>query len=228
VNDSVDPRTGVHRVRKKKGGGRGMKFDAREGAATSSAQYDAAYSNEENGRDYRYNGEPEGSKLQYGYPPPYVFVSFNTSGHGHLYVTAIFDASHPAGYPIVTPHNIRYADEAGDEDIEPDATSLDGHDHSAQQPNHNWRAIWLNELAKLQHVTSAQDNAGADLEWYRMMVERVRSAFMAPPPHHTHGSFVSAQDQHSHQQNGAGGTHDAEAAEHSRVHGQDPITPALV
>lgn len=134
-----------------------------------------------------------------------------------------FDASHPAGYPIVAPHNIRYADEPGDEDVDHDANaSLDDHDPSNQQTNnHNWRAIWLNELAKLQHVTSAQDNAGADLEWYRMMVERVRAAFMVPPSHHTHASFVSAQDQ-----NGAGGIHDAES-----VHGQgtvDSAIPALV
>jgi forkhead box protein J2/3 len=49
--------------------------------------------------------------------------------------------------------------------------------------NPNWRNMWLNELAKLQHVTAAQEKNGADQEWYRIMVTRVRGAFMPPDPH---------------------------------------------
>ena len=48
--------------------------------------------------------------------------------------------------------------------------------------NPNWRNMWLNELAKLQHVTAAQEKAGADSDWYRIMVTRVRGAFMPPDP----------------------------------------------
>lgn len=50
--------------------------------------------------------------------------------------------------------------------------------------NPNWRNMWLNELAKLQHVTAAQEKNGADQEWYRIMVTRVRGAFMPPDPQH--------------------------------------------
>lgn len=42
--------------------------------------------------------------------------------------------------------------------------------------------MWLNELAKLQHVTAAQEKANADADWYRIMVTRVRGAFMPPDP----------------------------------------------
>ena len=50
--------------------------------------------------------------------------------------------------------------------------------------NPNWRNMWLNELTKLQHVTAAQEKSGADQEWYRIMVTRVRGAFMPPDPQH--------------------------------------------
>lgn len=46
--------------------------------------------------------------------------------------------------------------------------------------NPNWRNMWLNELAKLQHVTAAQEKNGATEDWYRIMVTRVRGAFMPP------------------------------------------------
>lgn len=44
----------------------------------------------------------------------------------------------------------------------------------------NWRAAWLNELAKLQHITAEQDKLQADPDWYREMLFRVRTAMMAP------------------------------------------------
>ena len=47
--------------------------------------------------------------------------------------------------------------------------------------NPMWRNMWLNEMSKLQHVTTEQEKTGGDLEWYRMMVTRVRAAFAMPP-----------------------------------------------
>ena len=44
----------------------------------------------------------------------------------------------------------------------------------------NWRAAWLNELAKLQHITAEQDKLQAEPDWYREMLFRVRTAMMAP------------------------------------------------
>ena len=45
--------------------------------------------------------------------------------------------------------------------------------------NVNWRTAWLNELAKLQHITAEQDKLQAEPEWYREMMFRVRTAMMA-------------------------------------------------
>lgn len=47
--------------------------------------------------------------------------------------------------------------------------------------NVNWHTAWLKELAQLQQLTEEQQKAGADQEWYRMMLFRVRSAMLAPP-----------------------------------------------
>jgi len=44
----------------------------------------------------------------------------------------------------------------------------------------NWRAAWLKEIGHLQQVTTEQEKAGADQEWYRMMLYRVRTALMMP------------------------------------------------
>lgn len=43
----------------------------------------------------------------------------------------------------------------------------------------NWRTAWLNELAKLQHITAEQDKLQAEAEWYREMLFRVRTAMLA-------------------------------------------------
>lgn len=47
--------------------------------------------------------------------------------------------------------------------------------------NINWKAAWLKEIGHLQQVTQEQEKAGADGEWYRMMLFRVRTALMPPP-----------------------------------------------
>lgn len=45
--------------------------------------------------------------------------------------------------------------------------------------NVNWRTAWVNELAKLQHITAEQDKLQAEPEWYREMLYRVRTAMLA-------------------------------------------------
>lgn len=45
--------------------------------------------------------------------------------------------------------------------------------------NVNWRTAWLNELAKLQHITAEQDKLNAEPEWYREMLFRVRTAMLS-------------------------------------------------
>jgi forkhead box protein J2/3 len=48
--------------------------------------------------------------------------------------------------------------------------------------NVNWRMAWMKEIGHLQQITAEQEKAGVDAEWYRMMLFRVRSALMPPPP----------------------------------------------
>lgn len=43
-----------------------------------------------------------------------------------------------------------------------------------------FRLTWIKELSSLQQLTAEQEKAGADEEWYRMMLLRVRSALLAP------------------------------------------------
>lgn len=44
----------------------------------------------------------------------------------------------------------------------------------------NWHALWRKELAQLQQATDEQEKSGADQEWYRTMLLRVRMGMFAP------------------------------------------------
>ncbi|KAI1783974.1 hypothetical protein LXA43DRAFT_902541 [Ganoderma leucocontextum] len=45
----------------------------------------------------------------------------------------------------------------------------------------NWRGQWQKDLAQLQEMTAEQESAGTDQDWYRHLVIRLRTAMMAPP-----------------------------------------------
>jgi len=127
VDDNVDPRTGVHRVRKRRGknsggggGGGGV------AAPSSSADADADY-------------HPPGDVPAEGYPEtirPYTF---------------------------------------GEEDFAPEVDE-------AGQPI--WRNMWVNELIRLRAWTAEHEKAGADPEWYKIMLMRIRHALhsLVPDP----------------------------------------------
>lgn len=54
-----------------------------------------------------------------------------------------------------------------------------------EQGNVDWHLAWLKELRDLQQLTTDQEKAGVDQEWYRQMLFRVRAALiMALPPDH--------------------------------------------
>ena len=46
--------------------------------------------------------------------------------------------------------------------------------------NVNWAMAWRKELQSLLTVTEQQDKAGADQEWYRQMLVKVRTGMMTP------------------------------------------------
>jgi forkhead box protein J2/3 len=60
---------------------------------------------------------------------------------------------------------------------------LDEHGHV------DWHLAWVKELENLQQLTTDQEKAGIDQEWYRQMLFRVRaSLMMALPPDHMGGA----------------------------------------
>ncbi|KAJ3996022.1 hypothetical protein F5050DRAFT_1572337 [Lentinula boryana] len=168
VNDNVDPRTGVHRVRKKKGP---------KGKTRSSEEPDVDYHPSESfepGTQFVPSPIPadaaDPSRPQFSpYPPPpcvsFSFVVLNILRH--LPLSYRFDPNFPMmgmRFPVVSAMPM-----PPDESFEVD-----------ENGNVDWRMAWLKEIGHLQQVTAEQEKAGADPEWYRMMLVRVRTALMPP------------------------------------------------
>ncbi|KAK0491226.1 hypothetical protein IW261DRAFT_1436471 [Armillaria novae-zelandiae] len=156
VNDSVDPRTGVHRVRKKKTKG------SKAGSGNKSDGGDGDYQPPSGFEDPNTYGTPpmpgpdnDGSPNR---APPAPFPPYPTP----------FDPNFPmmAGMRFPMPMPI-----SPDEGLEMD-----------EHGNINWHHAWLKEIGHLQQVTQEQEKAGADQEWFRMMLFKVRSALMPPMP----------------------------------------------
>ncbi|KAI0663324.1 hypothetical protein C8Q70DRAFT_907932 [Cubamyces menziesii] len=161
VNDNVDPRTGVHRVRKKKGKNANkhspplehQDVDYHPGAGQQ-APFDP---NAQYVPPHMPPGEA-GPSRQPPFPPPYPTMTSDPTFHRSPYS---FDPTFaPVMPPLFRPDEQFELDEHGQVD---------------------WRAQWRKELQQLQQLTDAQEKQGADMEWYRMMLFRVRSAMMAPP-----------------------------------------------
>ncbi|THH10081.1 hypothetical protein EW145_g1586 [Phellinidium pouzarii] len=140
VNDNVDPRTGVHRVRKKR-------------------------SHKSKGSPHhRLSDEPEMDYVPDEAAVPSGSAGFESAGFEQPPAPPAVMHADPVAqsqyvYTPVLPASAPEVDENG---------------------NVNWRTAWLNELAKLQHITGEQDKLQAEPEWYREMLFRVRTAMMAP------------------------------------------------
>ncbi|KAF8631221.1 hypothetical protein AX15_002552 [Amanita polypyramis BW_CC] len=167
VNDNVDPRTGVHRVRKKKN------KSTKQARSSEEADGDFHPSQQNNFADPNVPFVPPMSPDEAGpsrqqqqavpYPPPYPpppGIPYNFDPNFHMIAGMRFPPPIPGPLPI-----------SPDENFE-----LDEHG------NVNWRLAWLKEIGHLQQITAEQEKAGVDQEWYRMMLIRVRSALMPPPP----------------------------------------------
>lgn len=162
VNDNVDPRTGVHRVRKKKTKS-GKNKDVNNGNAPSVDE------------DIDYH-PPEQHEPQFPDPSaPFVPPPISPPGDAG---PSRQPPPYPPPYPVfdptfqMMPPGMRYPPYMfpPDEEFEVD-----------EHGNINWHTAWLKELAQLQQLTDEQQKAGADQEWYRMMLFRVRGAMIAPP-----------------------------------------------
>ncbi|KAH9977881.1 hypothetical protein BGW80DRAFT_1284660 [Lactifluus volemus] len=160
VNDNVDPRTGVHRVRKKKPKARrGQSRPAEE-----AEDYQQPVQQYESPGQY-VPGPPmdpndPGPSRPGPYPPPYP----------------PFD---PAAFPMMGPPPGMRFPVPPPPNVSIEEFELDEHG------NVDWHLAWVKELTALQQLTNDQEKAGVDLEWYRQMLFRVRAAFMMtlPPDH---------------------------------------------
>ncbi|KAF8592612.1 hypothetical protein K439DRAFT_1625953 [Ramaria rubella] len=182
VNDSVDPRTGVHRVRKK-----------RTKTNTSQQQQQQQHHHSQQEEDQTQSDQ----QMAMSFDPP-VELPFPLFGPNS---TQIPDEVMQAAMTKRSRGQSEYQDvEDGQYPMEGDPNLGYVEDHQLrpeidEQGNPNWRNIWHNELAKLKAFTLEQDKAGAVPDWYRMMVARVRGGLVpigpdgipVPPGHPHHG-----------------------------------------
>ncbi|KIY45896.1 hypothetical protein FISHEDRAFT_48353 [Fistulina hepatica ATCC 64428] len=158
VNDNVDPRTGVHRIRKKKGKGTRNTRGATEEAETE-----------------QYQPPPENFEEHVQYPPPPMPDNGETSRTPAPAQYPPFDPSFAAilpgmRFPIAGPILLP------DEQFDLDANG-----------NVDWHSAWLKEIDHLRALTEEHEKAGAETEWYRMMLFRVRGALLPAPPMNPEG-----------------------------------------
>lgn len=173
MNDNVDPRTGVHRIRKKKP--KSSKSAARiEEDEPVDVDYHPPETPFEDPAAQYSAGLPEtganrtpATVYPTPYAPPYV-----------VYIELIFQSQNNVvgmyrydyNYQMMPP-GMRFPPPL----MMPDEP-LDMDEHG----NVDWRAAWVKELSHLQNWTEQQQKANAEQEWYRMMLYRVRVSLMAP------------------------------------------------
>lgn len=190
VNDSIDPRTGVHRVRKKKSKG------SKTASAAAAAPYPAP--------TYDATAPPAevpnaGPSTQAAYPYALAYPEMTQ-----------YD---PSGYPIMPPipgaqqqmqihPDIQHAAEQHQQQPMPELPTLNAEGMPV------WKNIWHNELSKLWLITMHQDRAYAQAQaqaqaqangeaaegvepvdesvlqahegWYQLMAENLKRAFQQP------------------------------------------------
>ncbi|EPQ59392.1 hypothetical protein GLOTRDRAFT_55344 [Gloeophyllum trabeum ATCC 11539] len=166
VNDNVDPRTGVHRIRKKK------------------TKKSERHISEEQPQQQQ---PPNGTMPEFQPPPNAPF----DDPHGQFVQQPPMGPegagpSRPGPFPppyppfdpafaMMPPPGLHYPPPPPGLMRTEDSFELDEHG------NVDWHRTWVKELQHLQTVTSEQEKAGAEQDWYRMMLFRVRTALMAPP-----------------------------------------------
>ncbi|KAF5393768.1 hypothetical protein D9757_000263 [Collybiopsis confluens] len=170
VNDNVDPRTGVHRIRKKKGPkGKGRSSEEAEDKSDYPPDAFIEPSQQFVSPPMPTDASNPNQTPQYTFPPPPPF-----DPNFPLMASMRFPAM-PVGALPMSPDETFDLDENG---------------------NVDWRLAWLKEIGHLQQVTAEQEKAGADPDWYRMMLIRVRTALMTPMmnPEALHMASIAASN----------------------------------
>lgn len=172
VNDNVDPRTGVHRIRKKKG----------KGTSKGSPPLEVQDIDYHPGADQQPGFDPGN---QFVPPPPQM------GPPGEPGPSRPAAPPFPPPYPAYVLAALQHLADQGESDT---STSFDPAfappmllfrpDEQFELDEHgqvNWHAQWRKELVQLQQATEEQEKAGADQDWYRHMLFRLRTAMVAPP-----------------------------------------------
>ncbi|KAI0685425.1 hypothetical protein C8T65DRAFT_679374 [Cerioporus squamosus] len=151
VNDNVDPRTGVHRIRKKKG----------KPGSKGSPPLDSEDIDYHPGADQQPTFDPSAQFV----PPPQMPAEAGPSRQA---------PPPPPPPPFPGPYQFDPAFPGMIPFLRPDELEVD------DQGAINWHALWRKELSQLQQATEEQEKSGADQDWYRTMLLRVRMGMFAP------------------------------------------------
>ncbi|KAI0320698.1 hypothetical protein OF83DRAFT_1052614 [Amylostereum chailletii] len=176
VNDNVDPRTGVHRIRKKKPKGR------RKAGQSQQEEIEDFLSPEIEGIEGLEGQGPPPPPPPFDdpnapFPPPPMdpndpSVSRSPPGPpGPPFPPPHFPFDPP--FPMMPPQGMRFPPPMPPplpEDLEVD-----------ENGQVDWHLAWVKELQQLQEVTSEHEKAGIDQEWYRIMLFKLRTAMLMPP-----------------------------------------------
>lgn len=180
VNDNVDPRTGVHRVRKKKPKAR--RGQSRPTEDDDEYQQQAVQPQYETPAQYvpapPLDPNDPGPSRPGPYPPPYPPYALPLLRNAKGLISE-FNRFDPAAFAMMGPPPGMRFPVPPPPHIPMEEFEMDEHG------NVDWRLAWVKELAALQQLTNDQEKAGVDQEWYRQMLFRVRAALMmALPPDH--------------------------------------------
>ncbi|KAG6378497.1 hypothetical protein JVT61DRAFT_12757 [Boletus reticuloceps] len=155
VNDNVDPRTGVHRVRKKKPkGAKGRQSEEQDIGYPPNEPFADPHAQFVQAPPPQMHPDEAGPSRQAPYPPPYP---------------PAFDPNFPMLPP--PPPGLRFPPHP--------AMPIDNLE-ADENGNLSWRLTLMKELSNLQQLSVEQEKAGADEDWFRMMLLRIRGALMAP------------------------------------------------
>ncbi|KAH0839700.1 hypothetical protein J3R83DRAFT_621 [Lanmaoa asiatica] len=158
VNDNVDPRTGVHRVRKKKPkGAKGRQSEEQDVDYRPNEPFADPHAQFVQAPPPQMHPDEAGPSRQAPYPPPYP---------------PAFDPNFPMLPP--PPPGLRFPPHP--------AMPIDNLE-ADENGNLSWRLTLMKELSNLQQLAVEQEKAGADEEWFRMMLLRIRGALLAPAYH---------------------------------------------
>jgi forkhead box protein J2/3 len=228
VNDGVDPRTGVHRIRKKRT--RGKKTPGGEDMDGSAEEDHIHHQHQHQHQHQQQHPHPHPHQQPNGVPngglvpgPSGAFEDGTQAGDNFVTVAPPqpseeemaqqYGSSAPPQfdplYPLIPrlhpflhlPSSPTQMTLAPHTPTQVQGLTLTPHDAPI-----DWRLAWLKELQHLQHMTNEQEKAGPPGDdWYRMMLFRVRTAMMTPlDPGIVLGGMVGDQQQQqqqpSHQQ----------------------------